>query len=336
MRPLVGLLLLFLLLLPTGPAAAHALQPGYLELTALGGETWRVFWKKPAVAGGPMAIDAILPAQCDRRSSDDARFEGAAFVTQWIANCPGGLAGGEIAIRGLEKTRTDVLVRYELAPGEAHAKRLTSLEPAFLVPEAPGFFELARSYFGLGVEHILEGADHLLFVFGLLLLIRDRWRLVGAITAFTLAHSLTLAAAALGWFVVPAPPVEAVIALSIMFLASELLRRKEGELHFSERYPWSVAFTFGLLHGLGFARALLDVGLPAGDVPLALLTFNLGVEAGQLLFITAVLLLAAPLRWFVPKTFAAAGAPGSLGQLGAGYAIGGVAAFWFVSRIAAF
>lgn len=331
-------ILLGVLALAAGPApaAAHALQPGYLELQKIGGATWRVVWRKPAVAGRPMPIDPVLPRACQPGTPPEVRFDGAAYVAQWIAECPGGLAGGEIAIANLASTETDVLVRYELTPGESEAMRLTPAEAAFVVPEAPGFAEVLGSYFSLGVDHILTGFDHLLFVLALVLLIHDRWRLLGAITAFTVAHSLTLAAATLGWIVAPVPPVEALIALSIMFLAAELLRPDGPEMRLSKRYPWAIAFAFGLLHGLGFARALLDVGLPRGDVPLALFAFNVGVEAGQLLFIGLVLAVLASHRLVDPNRTGRAGASGGLAMTGVSYAIGGVSAYWFVSRVAAF
>jgi hypothetical protein len=324
------------LLLPSTGALAHALQPGFLELRALDDQTWRVLWKKPAVAGRPMPIDAVLPETCEPRRGPEPRFDGRAYVAQWLATCQQGLGGGIIRIEGLERTQTDVLVRYELQPSEGEARRLTAFETAFVVPAAPTRADVVLTYVRLGVDHILQGADHLLFVFALLLLIADRWRLLGAVTAFTVAHSLTLAAATLGWLVVPAPPVEALVALSIMFLAAELLQR-EGDGHrLSERYPWVVAFGFGLLHGLGFARALLEVGLPEGDVPLALFAFNIGVELGQLLFIGFVLLVGSQLRRLYPATLATALAPHGRGLAGMGYAIGGVAGYWFVARIAAF
>ena len=336
MRVRLLLVLLAALLLPSAGAFGHALQPGFLELGALDDRTWRVLWKKPAVAGRPMAIDALLPETCEPRRGPEPRFDGQAYVAQWVAACPQGLAGGTIRIDGLERTQTDVLIRYELEPGEGEARRLTAFDTAFVVPAAPTRVDVVLTYVRLGVDHILQGADHLLFVFALLLLIADRWRLLGAVTAFTVAHSLTLAAATLGWLVVPAPPVEALVALSIMFLAAELLQR-EGDGHrLSERYPWIVAFGFGLLHGLGFARALLEVGLPRGDVPLALFAFNVGVEIGQLLFIGFVLLVGSQLRRLYPATLASALAPHGRGLAGMGYAIGGVAGYWFVARIAAF
>jgi hypothetical protein len=333
---LAALLLLLAALTSAGQVAAHALQPGYLELQMLGPTTWRAFWRKPAVGAAPMPIAVLLPETCDMREAPEPRFDGTAWVAQWMATCPKGLQGGTIAIPGLEATSTDVLVRYELSPGNGEARRLTPDEPAFTVPQAPGLLELARSYFGLGVDHILDGVDHLLFVFALLLLIRDPWRLVGAITAFTVAHSLSLAAAVLGWLVVPPPPVEAVIALSIMFLAAALLRPGGAEPYLAERFPWLVAFGFGLLHGLGFARALLDIGLPGTDVPLALLAFNFGVEAGQLMFIGAVVLLATLLGRLFPGLPEATRRAGSPALTGMAYVIGGVSAYWFVERIVAF
>jgi hydrogenase/urease accessory protein HupE len=332
-----GVLLLALLLGgQTGPAGAHALEPGFLELRALGGEVWRAFWKVPHVGGRPMPIVAVLPVGCDVRRPPEPRFDGTAFVVAWAATCPGGIEGGEIRIDGLERTETDVLVRYELAPGEAESQRLTPVRTGFVVPEPQGRIGVFATYGALGVDHILNGADHLMFVFALLLLIRDRARLIGAVTAFTVAHSTSLAAAALGWIVVPAPPVEAVVALSIMFLAAELLRPSGEGLRLTERYPWVVAFAFGLLHGLGFARALLDVGLPKGEVPLALLAFNLGVEAGQLMFIAVVLVTGALLGRLYPAMMAAARRPGGWGIGATSYAMDGVAAVWFVGRVAAF
>lgn len=219
---IVGLLILFS---GSHGANAHALQPGYLELQTMGADTWRAFWRKPDVRGAPMPISVALPETCETRSPPQTAFDGAAWTSQWVARCPGGLRGGEIAIPGLETTRTDVLIRYELEAGDGKVQRLTPDEPSFVVAVEPGLIGVFRSYFELGVEHILGGLDHLLFVFALLLLIPDRWKLVGAVTAFTLAHSVTLAAQVLGIVRLPAPPVEAVIALSIMFLASELVQR---------------------------------------------------------------------------------------------------------------
>ena len=297
---------------------------------ALGDDAWRV----PATPAGPLPIRAALPANCAPRGADEASFDGAAFSAEWIARCPGGLEGGEIRVDGLERTETDVLLRLETTPGATETHRLTAAHTALAIPAPRGLAGTFAAYFLLGVAHIFEGADHLLFVFALVPLVPDRRHLVAVVTAFTLAHSLSLAAATLGWLVVPAPPVEAVVALSIMFLAAELARPPGAPPTLSRRWPALVAFAFGLLPGLGFARALLDIGLPKGEIPAALLAFNLGVEAGQLLFIALVLAAGACLARLYPATMAAARRPRSLGA--AGYAISGVAAVWFVDRVAAF
>lgn len=333
----VRLLVLFGLLfgLPA-QAAAHALDPGFLDLKALGADLWRVTWKVPTAGTGPLPISVLLPENCTPRQSEGLQFNGEAFVASWTATCAGGLQGGEIRIEGLERTATDVLVRYELAPGKAESQRLTAATTAFAVPAPLGWSGVLATYFALGVDHILTGIDHLLFVFALILLVRDTRQLIGAVTAFTVAHSLSLGAATLGWIVVPAPPVEAVVALSIMFLAAELARPAGRALRLTERYPWVVAFAFGLLHGLGFARALLEVGLPEGEVPLALLAFNLGVEAGQLMFIALVLVAGALLARLYPRLVGSVTRPGATGLRVTSYLMGGIAAAWFVARVAAF
>jgi hydrogenase/urease accessory protein HupE len=334
-RLAIALALLLAALAP-GRAVAHALEPGFLEIQPLSGADWRVTWRKPQVNGAPMGIEAILPERCTPRRGRPPAFDGRAYLAGWIATCDGGLAGAEIRIEGLERTRTDVLFRYALDTGSApEAVRLTAASPAFVIPEDAGAFGVFASYFSLGVDHILKGIDHLLFVLMLLLLIRDWRALLGAVTAFTVAHSLSLAAATLGWIVVPAPPVEAVVALSITFLSAELLHPQGEAKRLTERFPWAVAFAFGLLHGLGFARALLEVGLPQGDVPLALLSFNLGVEAGQILFIAVVIALGVALARLYPAARAQL-APGARGFRAVAYGVGTLAAFWVVERVAGF
>ena len=277
-------LLSLLVLAGERPAQAHEVRPGYLELSALGDGEWDVLWKVPAKGELRLALQVRLPESCE---STDAvgRASGGAHVERWRAHCPDGLVAQTIAIDGLPATRTDVLVRVRHDDGSTQTVRLTPREPSFTVEGAPGAFAVARTYLVLGAEHILLGVDHLLFVLALLLLVGNARRLVGAVTAFTVAHSVTLAAAALGWLYVPPAPVEAAIALSIVFVAAEILHRREG---LARRRPWTVAFAFGLLHGLGFAAALREIGLPANAIPVALACFNLGVEAGQLLFIAAV------------------------------------------------
>lgn len=309
---------------------AHALQPGYLELRALDETTWSVFWRKPDVQGKPMELDAVLPDTCSQRRGAEPLFDGAGWSTRWITTCTGGLSGGTIAIEGLENTRTDVLVRYELEPSVGQAWRLVPTAPSFVVPVSPGAWEVLRSYTYLGVEHILFGLDHLLFVLALLFLIRDLRTLIGAITAFTVSHSFTLGAAALGWLNIPGPPVEAIIALSIMFVASEVLHRDPGKQRLSERAPWLVSFGFGLVHGLGFGGALSEIGLPQSEVVLALLAFNIGVEIGQLLFVAACLFAKSLLHRLIGPDWAR-----PYEKL-AVYCIGCMAAFWFVERVVGF
>ncbi|MEM7177104.1 MAG: HupE/UreJ family protein [Pseudomonadota bacterium] len=314
-------------------APGHALQPGYLSIEPLGPATYRVFWRKPDVQGRPMPIDALLPETCEPRRPPPVRFDGVAWVSGWVTACENGLAGGRVEITGLERTSTDVLVRYQTPDGLAGSRRLTPMQPAFAVPEQATTLNVLRTYIVLGGEHILEGWDHLLFVLALMILVRDPWRLVGAVTAFTVAHSITLSAATLGWVALPPRPVEAVIALSIMFLASEILHHREGRLRLSERAPWLVTFSFGLLHGFGFAGALREIGLPQQEIPLALVAFNIGVELGQLAFILVIAALAALAVRVFGRVLAA------LNRLGAkplAYGIGGLSGFWFVERLAAF
>jgi hydrogenase/urease accessory protein HupE len=331
-------LLVALLLTALVPAqvSAHALEPGFLEVQPLGGPEWRVTWRKPQISGAPMAIDALLPESCTPRRGPAPVFDGRAFLSGWIAVCDLGLAGQTITIEGLESTRTDVLVRYTLeGDTSARTTRLTASEPSFIVPKVQGPLGVFQSYAALGMDHILKGVDHLIFVLLLILLIRDWRKLLAAITAFTVAHSLSLAAATLGWVVLPAPPVEAFIALSILFLASELLQAPGADQRLSARYPWVVAFAFGLLHGLGFARGLREVGLPEGDVPLALFSFNVGVEVAQILFIAVALGLGAALTRLAPGNGALL-APGSRSLRAMGYAFGTLAAFWMVQQVAGF
>lgn len=336
MRLLFAALAVMALLWPVGEARAHAFDPAFLELQALGGESWRVLWRVPSSGGQAMPLGLALPGNCTPAETPPLTFDGRAFAAQWVVSCPGGLEGGRIAVTGLEAVLTDVLVRYEVAPGQAESRRLTAATTGFDVPAPLGTIGVITTYLALGVTHILEGADHLLFVFVLLLLIRDGRTLLGAVTAFTVAHSLSLAAAVLGWIVVPGPPVEAVVALSIMFLAAELMQPEGRGLRLTERYPWVVAFAFGLLHGLGFARALLEIGLPRGEVPLALFAFNVGVEIGQILFVAIVLVTGVLLRRLYPGLLSGITTRGATAARAVGYLAGGIAAAWFVARIAAF
>jgi len=262
-----------------GSAQAHEVRPGYLELRQFDAETWDLVWKVPAKGDRRLALDVQLPGNC-RNGEPGTRFVNGAYIERWRTRCSGGLTGREIGIAGLPATRTDVLVRLSRADGTAQTVRLTPSAPTFTANAAASAWQMVRTYLALGVEHILLGIDHLLFVLGLLFLVGNWPRLIGTVTAFTLAHSLTLAAATLGWIRVPAAPVEAAIALSIVFVAAEILHARHGRAGLAARLPWVVAFMFGLLHGLGFAAALHDIGLPEHAIPLALAFFNVGVELG--------------------------------------------------------
>ncbi|WP_282150880.1 HupE/UreJ family protein [Ruegeria atlantica] len=312
---------------------AHALDPGYLDLRQLASNTWQVLWRKPDVNGRPMDIDAVLPAQCAQRRGVEPQSDGTAWIATWVVECEDDIAGHTITIEGLEQQRNDVLLRIQPISSEPSTLRFTPETPALIIPEQPTTWSVLSSYFRLGFEHILEGWDHLLFVFALFVLVRDPWRLVGAVTAFTVAHSITLALATLGVLNVPGPPVEAVIALSIVFLALEILNRKDGELRLSEQYPWIVCFCFGLLHGLGFAGALADIGVPTEDIFAALLAFNIGVEAGQLLFIAVLSALILVWRLTLPAISQRAGV---VAVPVTGYAIGCVSMYWLVERVSGF
>lgn len=317
-------------------ALGHALDPAFLNIRQTSDTTWEVFWRVPDVAGRPMAIGAALPEQCAPGAGPEPRFDGAAWIARWVTSCPDGFGGQEVGIEGLSAQRADALVRIEALEQPVATTRLTPDSTSFTVPEAPSRWDVFTSYLLLGFEHILEGLDHLLFVFALLVLIRSFWRLVGAITAFTVAHSITLGLATLGHITVPGPPVETVIALSIVFLAIEILKSGPDAERLSERAPWVVAFLFGLLHGLGFAGALSDIGLPRQDLATALLAFNLGVEAGQLAFVIAIASLAALLRWALPALRAVWTGPHAAGRVAIGYAVGAIATFWTVERIMSF
>ena len=325
---MIRLLSTFALLLALqGTGLAHELRPGFLEIRQTGSESYDVRFKVPARGDMRLALYVRLPGECSHVEPSRTERAENAFLERLVVNCPGGLAGHQVSVDGLAGTFTDVVVRVELVDGAVQADRLTPDRPSFIVAAAPTWMDTARTYFLLGVEHILLGIDHLLFVLALMLLVRNPWMMVKVITAFTVAHSITLAAAALGWAHIPQAPVEAVIALSIMFVAAETIGQRRDGTNLASRAPWIVAFAFGLLHGLGFGGALKEIGLPQSDVPLALLTFNLGVEAGQLLFVLAVLALKTIIdRLTVIKL--------PWARTIAGYGIGSLAAVWFIQRFA--
>ncbi len=319
---------------------AHEVRPAYLELRQTGTETYDALWKVPARGENlRLGLYVEFPSGTTNVTTPRTSMANDASTERWSVKRAGGFTGGKIHIAGLAATMTDVLVRIEKLDGTTQVTRLTPSSPSFVVAAAPGALEVTRTYLVLGVEHILFGIDHLLFVLALLILVKGWRKLVGTITAFTVAHSLTLAAATLGFVHVPGKPVEAVIALSIVFVACEIVHRRQGRSGLTERWPWVVAFTFGLLHGFGFAGALSEVGLPQNAVPLALLFFNVGVELGQLFFIGVVMAaMVVPIR--AAKKFSQSnGEPKAAfawSETFAAYAIGGVAAFWLIERTLSF
>ena len=309
---------------------AHELRPAYLELRQASSDEFDALWKVPAAGEDRrLALYVRLPEDCPNLTTPRGAVTGDAYLERWRIRAPAGLAGRRIAIDGLTSTMTDVLVRIVFADGTSWTQRLTPQAPAAVIPRAATRRHTIAVYLELGVEHILTGVDHLLFVLALIIITRGGWKLVKTVTAFTLSHSVTLAAATLGFVHVPQRPVEAAIALSIVFVAAEIVHQRSGRDGITVRAPWIVAFIFGLLHGLGFAGALSEIGLPQQHIPLALLCFSLGVEAGHFLFVGVVLAGAAwarrmrlPLpRWapLVPP-----------------YAIGAGAMFWVIERTAAF
>lgn len=322
---------LLMLLTIASAAGAHEVRPAYLRIAAadtLGGaERFDVLWRKPT--GGEVRLDIapVLPDHCEPEGEPTVWVENNVEASRWRARCAGGIDGHRIAIAGLHATVTDVLVRYERANGTTQVARVTPDRPSVEATASETWFQVASTYFVLGIEHILLGIDHLLFVLALLMIVAGWRRLVATITSFTLAHSVTLAGATLGFVAVPQQPVEAVIALSIVFVAMEIVHWRQGRPGLTRQSPWIVAFAFGLLHGFGFAGALSEIGLPEHAIPSALLFFNVGVEAGQLVFVATMLVAWSvlgrvawpPWAWRLPV-----------------YGIGAMAAFWTVERIAGF
>lgn len=327
MRQIVIMLLVFFIY---GNAVADEVRPGYLQLKETRDDVFSVIWKVPAKGDKKLSLKVQLPANCSDQTDRNSRRVNGAYIQYWIINCEAGLVNKAIAISGLNMSSTDVLLHLEFNDGSSQSAHLTPASDSYLVPTRSSALQIVATYTGLGIEHILLGIDHLLFVFALLLIVRGWRRLVATITAFTIAHSITLAAATLGLVHVPQQPVEAIIALSILLLAVEIVRGKQGRSGYAGSYPWLIAFIFGLLHGFGFAGALAEIGLPQQAIPLALIFFNVGVELGQLLFIAAVLLISWVLQQLKQPALLAKA------ELVTTYAIGGVSSFWLFERISVF
>ena len=307
---------------------AHEIRPAYLEIKQTTETTYDVLWKIPLLGNKAPKIDPILPDNFTLEQIDD-EFLPDAYIRRYKGNYSSPLNGQKISIKGLDLTLVDVLVQINLIDESSYTLLLQPDKAEAVIPKEPNKWEVIQLYILLGIEHILIGIDHLLFVLGLLLLVKGIKPLIQTITAFTLAHSITLGAATFDLLSVPQAPVEAVIALSIVFLAREYIAEKEGKESLTAQYPWIVAFTFGLLHGFGFAGALSEIGFPQKEVPLALLTFNIGVELGQLIFIGIVGLL-----WMILKKINGPQPNWSWKVLP--YSMGIIASFWLVERIVAF
>ncbi len=318
-------LLLGLLVALAQTAKADELRPGYLEFTQQSASDWKLVWKAPMRGGVTPATQPVLPAGCAVRGTPQHEMAAQSFLTISAVRCIRAVSGSKIGLTGFDASQTDVLVRVAPLGRPVQAMRLTAAEPLAEIRAKPDGWQVARTYFVTGVGHILFGYDHLLFVVALVLLLRRGLAVAKAVTAFTVAHSITLIGTTLGLFGLPQRPVEAVIALSIIFLAVEIIKKHPDAPGLSERLPWLVAFLFGLLHGFGFAGALNEIGLPESDVPTALLTFNLGVEAGQLVIVFGTLALLAAIKRFLQPFERPA-------LVTSTYAIGITASFWLFER----
>jgi len=316
-----------LALFTTARLSAHEMQPAFLELRQTGTEEWQVLWKTPARPDLENGMIPRLPKEA-RVTSEPVRMKvGETATEQFTVVCVGGLDGKEITVDGPAAAIADVLVRVAPLNGVPQVFRLTPDQRSHVIESAPGRWLEVKTYLGMGVEHILMGVDHLLFVLGLMLIVRDRWMLLKTITAFTVAHSITLGIATMGWASAPTPPLNAAIALSILFLGPEIVRVQRGETSLTIQHPWVVAGVFGLLHGFGFASGLTALGLPRSEIPLALLFFNCGVEIGQLFFVAIILLLELSFRTLeIRWTRWAEASPA--------YTVGVLGAFWTIQRTA--
>ena len=327
---LTALLMLLTGLWPAASPHAHEIRPALLEIIEQKPGWFDVTWKLPVLPGYEVDLQPVLPDSLvpyGPPSSHD--IPGATIQYSSYQAKEGALAGETITIGGLSSTQVDAMVRINFADGTTQSAILRPSNPSFTVL-APGTrAKIAWIYLRLGVEHILQGVDHLLFVLGLFLIVGRRWKLFKTITAFTIAHSIPWAAATLGCVSTPIKPIEATIALSILFLGPEIVRVWRGDTSFTIRHPWVVAFAFGLLHGFGFASGLSNIGLPNTEIPTALLLFNVGVEVGQLLFIAAIVLFERFARNILNISW-----PRWVTALPA-YTVGGLGAFWTIQRFGA-
>lgn len=352
----LALIALFSLVAVDFESSAHPLAPNLLEIKEQADGQIVVRWKEPLLRATGSEMAPALPESCRTVRTARARREGSGMLYEWTMKCASGaLPGQTIGVTGLRGRKANVLLRIEFQDGSEVQELLTGSRPEISIPARTGAFEVARRYLDLGAEHLLTGLDHQLFILGLMLLVSSFRSLVATITCFTLGHALTLSLATLGIARFDPGWIEVSIAFSIVVLAAELARGRGSDVRagWLRRFPWAMALLFGLLHGLGFASALAEIGLPSADIPLALLSFNLGIELGQLLFISAAAALGLALRaasaWlrstrrFIPPSGRViAGGPRCphgkpLACLGWGrtipaYGIGTLAAYWCIQQ----
>lgn len=321
----------FLTLAFLGGASAHESRPAYMEVTEIAPKRYQIVWRTPLLSGMRLPVALRFPEKTRNVAEPMLRELSDSLVERRLIELDSGLTGARVEIVGLQATITDALVRVQLLDGSYSTTLVRPSKPWIEIATSRSSLEVAGAYLMHGVEHILFGYDHLLFVLALILIVRRGRVLLITVTAFTVAHSITLSLATLGVVHVPAPPVEATIALSILLLACEIIRSDRGQKSLTAQWPWLVAFSFGLLHGFGFASALTEIGLPQGDIPLALFAFNVGVEVGQLIFIAAVLGVLRLAKWITFPAFVERHA-----RLATTYAIGIMAAYWFIERLTGF
>ncbi|WP_191057719.1 HupE/UreJ family protein [Geminicoccus harenae] len=310
-------------------AGAHPMGPSLLEIVEDAPGHAEVRWKTPAAKVPGEAMRPVLPEHCQPVGDPGTEMIGIAVVQRWGIACRGPLEGSLVEVDGIAASKASVVVRIVLADGRVLNGVLTPDQPAFAVPARQSMLDVAQSYLLLGFDHILGGLDHLVFVLGLMLLAGSGRQLIAMVTAFTLGHSVTLSLAALGFVDFPSAPIEILIAVSILFLALELTRNKDRPPTLMRRFPWALTFGFGLLHGLGFAGALAEIGLPADEIPLALLSFNVGIEAGQLVFCGVLFSGYLMAR----KLLRSSGF--RLGKAITAYGIGSLSVLWLLERVTA-
>jgi hydrogenase/urease accessory protein HupE len=305
-------------------ASAHEVNPAFLELTETESGQFDVVWKQPIKDGRRLKLDPVFPEDCEASAMV---LEGAvgAVVSRWTLSCA--LNEGEIRVDGLDRTLTDVFVQIHRIDGSVASVVLKPAAAAFELGEETSSAPLL-AYFRIGVDHIIFGYDHLLFVLGLCLLVRPA-QLLLTVTAFTVAHSITLGLSTLAGTTLPGPPVESVIALSLILLAREAITLQRGGRSLTSQYPWAIAFGFGLIHGFGFAGALADIGLPKDQEVWALLLFNLGVEAGQIAFVVTLAVVGVGITYVARDWL-------NRGKVAAAYLVGISGTVWLVERVSAF